>query len=77
MDTIIVASKEFRQHFPKYQKLVEKGASLTVVKRSKPIFRIEPIDLEWQNKITNAVIDYHTDKKAHFVEYDDVFKAAA
>ena len=74
MNTLIVSSKEFRASFPKYQKLVEKGVSITIVKRSKPIFKIEPIDLDFDKNITEALLDYETNKKENFVEYDSVFK---
>lgn len=74
MNTIIVSSKEFRASFPKYQKLVEKGISITIVKRSKPIFKIEPVDLEFEGKITEALLDYEDDKKKNFVGYNDIFK---
>lgn len=74
MNTLIVSSKEFRQSFPKYQKLVEKGVSITIVKRSKPIFKIEPVDLEFQDGITDALLDYENDKEKNFVDYDSVFK---
>jgi len=74
MSTLIVSSKDFRTHFPKYQKLVEKGISLTIVKRSKPIFKIEPVDLDFQEKITNSILDYEDNKEKHFVSYDEVFK---
>lgn len=71
MNTLIVSSKEFRASFPKYQKLVEKGVSITIVKRSKPIFKIEPLDLEFDANVTDVLMDYE-DKK-NFVDYDDVF----
>jgi len=74
MNTLIVSAKEFRTSFPKYQELVEKGVSITVVKRSKPIFKIEPIDIDYESKITDALLDYENDKNKNFVEYDSVFK---
>lgn len=74
MDTLIVSAKEFRTSFPKYQKLVEKGVSITIVKRSKPIFKIEPIDIDFQNKVTDALLDYEGDKNKNFTDYKSVFK---
>ncbi len=73
MNTLIVSSKEFRTNFPKYQKLVEKGISLTIVKRSKPIFQIEPVDSQLQKEITDGLLDYESDKENHFVSYEEVF----
>ncbi len=74
MNTLIVSSKDFRINFPKYQKLVEMGISLTIVKRSKPIFHIEPVDVDFQNKITESLIDYETNKNNAYVSYADVFE---
>jgi len=74
MNTLIVSSKEFRASFPKYQKLVESGVSITIVKRSKPIFKIEPVDLEFESAITDALLDYEENGEKNFVGYNDVFK---
>ncbi|MBT3348828.1 hypothetical protein HN954_00075 [bacterium] len=71
MNTIVVSSKNFRQDFPKYQKLVEKGVSITVVKRSKPIFKLEPVDVEFQNQVLNSLLDYEAGE--NFVKYDQIF----
>jgi len=73
MNTLIVSSKEFRNSFPKYQKLVESGMSITIVKRSKPIFKIEPVDLEFDSKITEALLDYENNEKDNFVDYKEIF----
>jgi len=71
MNTLVVGSKEFRMNFTKYQKLVEKGLSITIVNRSKAIFKIEPVDLEFDREITESLLDYENGKK--FAEYDEVF----
>ncbi len=73
MNTFIVSSKDFRKNFPKYQKFVEKGVSITIVKRSKPIFKIEPVDAEFDQKILEALMDYENGK--NFVPYDELFGA--
>lgn len=45
----IVGLKELRQNLDKYTNLIQKGKVLIVVKRSKPIFRLEPIEKEeWE-----------------------------
>ena len=44
----IVGFKEFRLDADKYIKAVDKGASFLIVKRSKPVFRIEPIGEVWE-----------------------------
>lgn len=77
MDTLIVSSKEFRTNFPKYQELVEQGVSITIVKRSKPIFVLQPVDLAFEGKITDSLIDYEKHSDKEFVDYDDVFPQSA
>lgn len=45
-----ISLKELREQFPKYIDAISRGQSFTVVKRSKPIFQINPINDEgvWQ-----------------------------
>jgi antitoxin (DNA-binding transcriptional repressor) of toxin-antitoxin stability system len=45
-----VSLKELREQFPKYIDAIAKGQSFTVMKRSKPIFQINPVGDEgaWQ-----------------------------
>lgn len=45
-----VSLKDLREKFPEYIDAIAKGQSFTVVKRSKPIFQINPISDEgsWQ-----------------------------
>jgi len=45
----IVPFKEFRLNSMKYISSLEKGASFLVVKRSRPVFRLEPVDEVWEN----------------------------
>lgn len=49
----IVSVKELRENLPKYEARVAKGDSFIVMKRSKPIFRISPIDEEegWETVV--------------------------
>ncbi len=44
----IVAFKDFRLNALKYLSLLEKGSSFLVVKRSRPAFRLEPVDEVWE-----------------------------
>ncbi|MCX6068476.1 MAG: type II toxin-antitoxin system prevent-host-death family antitoxin [Chloroflexi bacterium] len=44
----IIALKEFRLNAQKYIDASEKGHSFIVVKRSRPVFRIEPIAEQWE-----------------------------
>jgi len=47
----IVGLKELRRDFNKYAALVKKGESLVIVKRSKPILRLSPLEEEWEEVI--------------------------
>ena len=44
----IIALKEFRLNAQKYIDASAKGNSFIVVKRSHPVFRIEPMEEEWE-----------------------------
>ena len=46
--TNIIPFKEFRMNAKKYIDALEKGASFMVVKRSHPIFRLEPVGEQWE-----------------------------
>jgi len=48
----MVGLKELRQNLEQYVRLVEQGKSLIVLRRSKPLFRISPIEEEeWEEVI--------------------------
>jgi len=51
--TNLVSLKELREQFPKYIDAIGKGRSFMVVKRSKPIFKIMPIEEEesWETVV--------------------------
>ena len=44
----IVPFKEFRLNALKYITALEKGQSFLVIKRSRPVFRLEPIGDVWE-----------------------------
>jgi antitoxin (DNA-binding transcriptional repressor) of toxin-antitoxin stability system len=51
MDNII-GLKELRENLGNYERLVKTGRSFIVMKRSKPIFTIGPVDTdEWETVI--------------------------
>jgi prevent-host-death family protein len=54
-----VSLKELRENFPEYIEAIAKGKSFTVVKRSKPIFQINPVSDEsgWQTIADFTSID--------------------
>lgn len=47
----IIAFKEFRLNAQKYIDAIENGASFMVVKRSRPVFRLEPILEKWETVV--------------------------
>lgn len=47
----IIPFKDFRINSDKYIKALEKGMSFIVVKRSKAIFRLEPMGERWETLI--------------------------
>ncbi len=49
--TTIVGLKELRENLGAYERRVQRGDSFIVMKRSKPIFKISPIDEEegWES----------------------------
>jgi len=53
----IIPFKEFRINAGKYITAMEKGARFLVVKRSRPVFRLEPVDEVWE-----TVGDFSTEK---------------
>jgi antitoxin (DNA-binding transcriptional repressor) of toxin-antitoxin stability system len=54
-----VSLKQLREQLPKYIEAIAKGQSFTVVKRSKPIFQISPVNDEgtWQTIADFTQID--------------------
>ncbi len=48
----IINLKEFRENVAKYESRIQKGDSFIVMRRSKPLFKISPIDEEgWETVI--------------------------
>mgnify|MGYP001558466702 CR=1 FL=1 len=58
MDTAIIGLKDLREHTEHYVSRVRKGKSFTVVRRSKPIFKITPVD-EWGDEgLWETIVDF-------------------
>lgn len=56
----IVGLKELRENMETYIKRVNKGESITVFRRSTPLFRISPVDSEeigWETVVDFTKID--------------------
>lgn len=58
----IVGLKEFREKLPAYEKKVAEGVSFVVVKKSRPIFRVSPVDQQ-SDDLWEEVIDFTKFKK--------------
>jgi len=59
----IVGVKELRQNLDEYISQVNKGRSFTVVRHSKPVFKMSPVD-EWGDEgLWETVVDLNTIKK--------------
>ena len=52
----IIGLRDLRENLPAYAEEVSRGASCVVVKKSKPLFRISPI--EEDESIWEEVIDF-------------------
>ena len=63
----IIGFKDLRENAEKYINAISRGRSFTVVRRSKPIFNIMPVD-EWGDEgIWETVADFR-DKKGVGIE---------
>lgn len=70
----IIGLKELRENTEPYIKDIEKGRSFIVVRKSKPVFKLSPVD-EWgDDGLWETVIDFtKIDRKG--VKIDKVIKA--
>jgi len=64
----IIGLKALRQKMSQYAEKIQKGQSFIVVKRSKPLFKIIPIE---QDEIWEPVVDF-TKIKRGGVNIDDI-----
>lgn len=71
--TNIIGFKELRENAGKYISAVEKGKTFTVVRRSKPIFKMMPVD-EWGDEgVWKTLIDFR-DKRGNGIRAEDLLK---
>lgn len=54
----IIGLKEFRENVEAFTKKIDKGQSFIIFKKSKPVFKVSPVDDDWEE-----VIDFTTIKK--------------
>ena len=70
--TKIIGLKELRLNIEKYIKMIGKGHSFTVVRKSNPIFKLEPID-KWGDEGTwETVVDFTSLKKDIGIPIDNL-----
>ncbi len=58
MKTSIIGLKDLRINTEKYISKINKGEAFVVVRKSKPVFKIEPVD-EWGDEgVWETVVDF-------------------
>lgn len=63
MKNAIIGLKELRKNMDSYISQVKKGKSFVVVKKSKPVFKLTPLD-EWGDEgVWEKVVDFTKIKK--------------
>lgn len=67
----LLTINELRQNMPDYIKKIKKGASFVVYKRSEPVFRIGPVEEQWE-----TVVDF-TEFEPMGVPASKILQAAA
>ncbi|MFA6340642.1 MAG: hypothetical protein WCX27_00160 [Candidatus Paceibacterota bacterium] len=65
----IIPFKDFRVNSEKYIKAISNGMSFVVVKRSKPIFRLEPMGESWE-----TLIDFTDGGKKRGIPVDELLE---
>jgi prevent-host-death family protein len=69
--TTVIGLKDLRENTEQYISRVKKGRSFLVVRRSKPIFRVSPVD-EWGDEgVWETVVDF-TKINKNGVPVDDI-----
>lgn len=58
MSPKIIGLKELRLNIEKYIKMIKKGHSFIVVKKSDPVFKLEPTDKWGDDGIWESVADF-------------------
>lgn len=69
----IIGLKELRLNTEKYISRLNRGESFTVVKRSKPVFKVVPVD-EDDDNLWKTIVDF-TKINKNGVSIDDVLRS--
>ncbi|MBP6858569.1 MAG: hypothetical protein KBC33_01920 [Candidatus Pacebacteria bacterium] len=59
----IIGLKELRLNMEKYVRMLQKGSSFVVVRKSSPIFKLEPVDAWGDDGMWETVVDFTQIKK--------------
>jgi len=70
----IIGLRELRENTEKYISAVKRGRSFTILRRSKPVFRIIPVDAWGDEGSWESIADFR-DIDSHGVSTRDVLKA--
>ena len=63
MKNSIVGLKELRENMDSYISQVKKGRSFVVVRKSKPVFKLTPLDMWGDEGVWEKVVDFTKIKK--------------
>ena len=63
MKNTIIGLKELRENMNNYISQVKKGRSFVVVRKSKPVFKLTPLDMWGDEGIWEKVVDFTKIKK--------------
>lgn len=74
MKNAIVGLKELRENMDSYISQVEKGKSFVVVRKSKPVFKLTPLDAWGDDGIWEKVVDFTKIKKGGLLLEDILSK---
>ena len=70
----IVGLKELRLNIKKYIKLLQKGHSFIVVRKSSPVFKLEPIDSWGDDGTWETVADFASLQPENGIPMSDLMK---
>jgi antitoxin (DNA-binding transcriptional repressor) of toxin-antitoxin stability system len=59
----IIGLKNLRENMEKYISQIKKGKSFVVVKKSKPIFKLTPLDIWGDEGLWETVVDFNKIQK--------------
>ena len=75
MKNTIIGLKELRENMNNYISQVKKGRSFVVVRKSKPVFKLTPLDMWGDEGVWEKVVDFTKIKKGGVLLADILSKA--